>query len=88
MNYADELLLAPESDLLQAYQRKQIGWEEYEQRYLAAIIARDVENRLDRGLFEQGVVLLCSESRPDRCHRRLAAEYLAGRWGGVTISHL
>ena len=42
---------------------------------------------LDRALFDDGV-LLCSEAEPDRCHRRLAAEYLQHRWGGVEIVHL
>ncbi|MFI8594325.1 DUF488 family protein [Microbacterium sp. NPDC078428] len=33
-------------------------------------------------------VLLCSEASPDRCHRRLAAEYLASAWGDTGIVHL
>ena len=33
-------------------------------------------------------VLLCSEDTPDRCHRRLVAEYLDRHWGEVDITHL
>ncbi|WP_232346223.1 MULTISPECIES: DUF488 family protein [Cupriavidus] len=32
--------------------------------------------------------LLCSEDRPHHCHRRLVAEYLAGKWSNVEIVHL
>jgi len=35
--------------------------------------------------------LLCSEPKPDMCHRRLAAEHLRDRWAGsvqVEIIHL
>ena len=32
--------------------------------------------------------LLCSESTPEYCHRRLVAEYLDRHWGGLQITHL
>ena len=32
--------------------------------------------------------LLCSEDKPHHCHRRLVAEYLAGKWPNVEIVHL
>ncbi|HZZ40965.1 MAG TPA: DUF488 family protein [Acidobacteriaceae bacterium] len=35
-----------------------------------------------------GGCLLCSEDRPDHCHRRLVAEYLRDRWGHVQIEHI
>jgi hypothetical protein len=31
--------------------------------------------------------LLCSEAKPDQCHRRLLADILADRWG-ARIEHL
>ena len=49
---------------------------------------RRVEERLDRGLFAGPTVLLCSETTADRCHRRLALEYLQGHWGDLQIVHL
>ena len=33
-------------------------------------------SEIDRSYFDGGAVLLCSEPKPERCHRRLAAEYL------------
>ena len=35
-----------------------------------------------------GAFLLCSEHRPHHGHRRLVAEYLMERWGGIEIEHL
>ena len=32
--------------------------------------------------------LLCSEAKPDKCHRRLVAEYWAAHLPGLRIVHL
>jgi uncharacterized protein (DUF488 family) len=80
--------LAPSKEMLRAYQQGEMPWEVYEPAYLALLDGRRVAETLDRRLFDVPVVLLCSEPEPDRCHRRLAAEYLAEHWGGTTVSHL
>ena len=36
----------------------------------------------------EGGCLLCSEPTPERCHRRLVAEYLNAKWGNVDIEHI
>ena len=87
-DYHHEPLLAPTEDILDAYKKKQISWEEYETRYIDLLIQRAVEQAVDRRLFDVRAVLLCSEPVAKRCHRRLAAEYLAGKWGDVEIIHL
>jgi uncharacterized protein (DUF488 family) len=35
-----------------------------------------------------GGCLLCSEEKPHHCHRRLVAEYLSEKWGGIEIEHI
>ena len=87
-DYRHEPLLAPTDDILDAYKKKQIAWDEYETRYVDLLIDRAAETAVDRGLFDVPAVLLCSESSPEHCHRRLAAEYLAGKWGDVKVVHL
>jgi uncharacterized protein (DUF488 family) len=32
--------------------------------------------------------LLCSEPKPEKCHRRLVAEYLMEKFGDIEIKHL
>jgi uncharacterized protein (DUF488 family) len=48
---------------------------------------RKVEVKISRELLD-GACLLCSEDKPDYCHRRFVAEYLRGKWDGVEIEHL
>lgn len=87
-DYHHEPMLAPTKEILGDYKKKQISWEEYETQYVDLLIERTAENTVDRGLFEIPAVLLCSEPTPEHCHRRLAAEYLARKWGGLEIVHL
>lgn len=76
MEYHEVSALAPEESILKEY-RKTGDWASYEQRYLELIRRRHAEKHIASLLFEEGVVLLCSEVEPTHCHRRLAAEYLA-----------
>jgi uncharacterized protein (DUF488 family) len=75
MDYHEVPILAPEKTILNEY-RKTGDWAKYEKRYLELIRERGVENHISPVLFEEGVILLCSEPEPTHCHRRLAAEYL------------
>lgn len=88
MEYHEVPILAPEDSLLSDY-RKTGDWAKFEQSYLELIRQRQVERHINPALFKDGVVLLCSEAKPNHCHRRLAAEYLA-RLGpaDVRIVHL
>ena len=87
-DYRHEPALAPTKEILDAYKKKRMPWEEYETRFLNLLAERAVENSIDRRLFDVPVALMCSEPTPECCHRRLAAEYLAAKWGDVRIVHL
>ena len=76
MEYHEVPILAPEKSILKEY-RKTGDWTNYEQEYLELIRQRHADRHIASVLFEEGVVLLCSEAEPTHCHRRLAAEYLA-----------
>lgn len=81
--------LAPTQEILDAYKKKgAMPWAEYEERFLALMCKRRIEDTLAREDFHTRTVLLCSEDTPERCHRRLVAEYLADHWGGIEIIHL
>ena len=86
--YIHEPLLAPTQELFDAYKKKKGSWQEYEQRFLALMSERKIEERIDRKLFEVPTVLLCSEATADRCHRRLVLEYLQDKWDSMTTHHL
>jgi uncharacterized protein (DUF488 family) len=87
MEYRHDLRLAPTDEFLSAYKKGGWSWSKYEEEYLRLIRSRRVEEVLTRADLD-GAVLLCSEATPERCHRRLAAEYLAKAWGDIQIVHL
>lgn len=86
-DYSHEPLLAPTKEILDAYKGGG-SWEDYEQAFGQLLIHRSVDSELTPASFRQRTVLLCSEPSADHCHRRLVAEYLAERWGGIRIAHL
>lgn len=87
MAYAHHPELAPTQDMLDGYRKHGSGWTTYEERFLALMTERRIQDTLDRDLVDNAV-LLCSEDKPHQCHRRLVAEYLARQWGDTTVEHL
>ena len=87
-DYQYEPDLAPSDELLKAY-REDKNWNMYEVGYLRLLRERDMPQSLDKGSFEKlKSCLLCSESEPDQCHRRLAAEEMQKYWKNMLIVHL
>ena len=79
--YMHEPTLAPTSDLLKEYRSKRITWEEYGKHFLELLKERKVESVLSQDLLRGAPVFLCSEHKPEFCHRRLALDYLGSYWG-------
>ena len=68
--------LAPDKMLLDSY-RKDKNWDEYEANFKALMDVRNAKNILDKLQLNKKVsCFLCSEDRPEKCHRRLVAEML------------
>jgi uncharacterized protein (DUF488 family) len=87
--YEHAPLLAPTQEILDAFKKKgAMPWAEYEDRFLALMRERQIEEVLRPADFEQRTVLLCSEDTPEHCHRRLVVEYLAEHWPRLRIVHL
>ncbi len=79
--------LAPTKEMLDTYRKGKGGWQDYERRFLDLMSSRQVENKVQKEAIDGGC-LLCSEEKPDCCHRRLVAEYLKQKWGDVEIVHI
>ncbi len=80
--------LAPTPDILDAY--KQDGdWSAYERGFLPLLVERDAST-LGRELLARydHPCLLCAEAGPERCHRRLVAEWWAKHLPDVEVTHL
>lgn len=87
MDYLHLPVLAPTQEILDAYRKDKGDWAVYEQRFLALMAERKIEDAVSPEQVADGC-LLCSEETPHQCHRRLVAEYLAQHWGNVEIEHL
>jgi uncharacterized protein (DUF488 family) len=66
---------APTKEMLNAYMKKEISWESYEDKFLNLMAKRNIERDVKPEIIENGC-LLCSEHKPHYCHRRLVVEYL------------
>lgn len=91
IEYVHEPIFAPTEELLGGLKKtKAIGWDEFERGFVRLLDERRAAQVVSRALFDRPVALLCSEDTPDRCHRRLVAEYLAEHWPKekIRITHL
>jgi len=80
--------LAPTQEMLDAYKKQRSAdWVWYEREFFQLMRQRRVETSVPRDLFDGGC-LLCSEDKPEHCHRRLVAEYLRQEWGDFEIEHI
>lgn len=87
IDYVHLPILAPTKEMLDAYKKKHISWEDYECRFITLMAKRQIENKINPEILEDAC-LLCSEDEPHYCHRRLVAEYLKEHWGNVRVEHL
>lgn len=87
MEYSHELTFAPTKELLDRYRAKQMSWDEYATAYLNLLDMRKIAKRVRIEDLHQNC-LLCSEHSPEKCHRRLLAEYLRSKEPDLQIIHL
>lgn len=85
--YAHVPALAPTDEILSGY-RADKDWPGYVRRFEALMDERGIPGSLDRALFDRPAVMLCSEHKPDKCHRRLVAERLERLWPEASVIHL
>ena len=78
---------APTATLLDSYKSGNIKWSDYEKSYNELL---DNRNGLDffKDFQIKRICLLCAEGTPERCHRRLLAEKIAGVYENVLVTHL
>ena len=87
MSYEHNIDFAPTKELLTKYRKKQITWLEYEIEYLNLLDMRHIARKTDIEKLHENC-LLCSEHTPEKCHRRLLAEYLQHVKSNIEIIHL
>jgi len=88
MDYVHIPDLAPTKEILEAYKKHGGDWKVYEEKFYDLMEKRSIEKSVQPEIVNGGC-LLCSEDKPHHCHRRLVAEYLNEKWGGIlSVRHL
>jgi len=87
IEYVHAQQLAPTQDILNDYKKLKGRWDIYEKRFIQLMRDRRIETSMSREEID-GACLLCSEDKPEFCHRRLVAEYLRSAWNDVEITHI
>jgi Uncharacterized conserved protein len=89
IEYLHELSLAPDKQLLDDYKKKKIDWKIYQDRYINSLSEKMIPNTISDSILNGKVCFLCSEHKPDQCHRRLLAEFIKqASIQGLEIKHL
>ena len=87
ISYDHKVDFAPTKEILANYRNKKMNWKEYEDAYLNLLDMRKIIQKVNVEDLHQNC-LLCSEHTPEKCHRRLLAEYLKNVRNDIDIIHL
>jgi len=87
IRYEHNIDFAPTKELLSRYRGEEISWGDYELEYLNLLDGRKIGQKIDIEKLHENC-LLCSEHTPEKCHRRLLAEYLKHVRNDIEIIHL
>ena len=89
IDYISDNMFAPSEDLLTAYREKRINWDDYIERFKQIMEMRGIIDYIETKYKDlNGCCLLCSEDKPDKCHRRLLAEMICENFSEYKLKHL
>lgn len=78
VKYIHDVRFSPTDVLLKNYKKGNVTWVEYEKEFAETMERRRIKEYIatQYGKYtNSGICLLCSEPTPEKCHRRLVAEY-------------
>lgn len=86
-NYIALKQLAPNPSLFENYKNGKTTWNEYEKIYNKFL---DTQANLDffYAFKNKRICILCAESTPEHCYRRLIAQKISKTYDNVKITHL
>ena len=75
--YCHEVDFAPTKEILDSYKSNKITWSDYEKAFFPLMKNRNIKAIFNNKYKKySNICLLCSEPKPDMCHRRLVAEII------------
>jgi uncharacterized protein (DUF488 family) len=90
IQYLSDIKFSPSEEILKNYKANKIKWNEYVLCFNNLMKERDIEKYIYSNykiVCDKKVCLLCSEEKPDNCHRSLVANEFNTVFGN-TIIHL
>ena len=88
IDYEHVPILAPEDEMLSEFRKGKGAWSVYSEKFLRLMASRKIEEKLLPRALDH-TCLLCSESTPHHCHRKLVCDYLNEKWGNaLSVTHL
>lgn len=87
IGYSHNVDFAPTKELFSRYRKKEMTWAEYEVEYLNLLDMRHIAQKVNIEALHKNC-FLCSEHTPEKCHRRLLAEYFQYVKNDIKIIHL
>jgi uncharacterized protein (DUF488 family) len=78
IEYIHDVRFAPSEKILNDYRDKKISWDQYELEYINLLNSRDILGIVNAEYLGKlnGICILCSEELPQKCHRRVLADFL------------
>jgi uncharacterized protein (DUF488 family) len=89
ITYKHDVLFAPTDDILVAFKKKQITWDEYVAAFEKIKKDRKLKEHIVKNyMFENNICLLCSEQTPNQCHRSLVANMFTDLNSDIDVVNL
>lgn len=88
IEYISDVKFAPEEWVLKDYKAKKITWDQYVIYFNEIMEKRNIMEYIKvcyDALADKRICLLCSEEKPDNCHRRLVAQRFKEIYGANII---
>lgn len=87
INYMSDIKFAPTEQILKDYKSKKITWDEYIIQFNKLMKASKIEDYIAKEYCSyDNICLLCSEEKPNKCHRSLVAGYFSDVLGCKVIN--
>lgn len=89
IDYIHDINLAPTQIILNEYKKNIIDWNGYEKEFIEIMKKRNIYDYIKLNYnYVDGICLLCSEPKSDKCHRRLIANIFKEVFDDLKIINL
>lgn len=90
IKYAHFLDLATSPELMYSWRHDEIDWKTFQKTFMELMDSRDVKKLIKKEwpLAKKPICLLCSEEKPELCHRTMVAQIIQELYPKTEVIHL